>query len=108
MAKPDYDQQGSHRCDGYKTPLYPDERLVMEMEDSTKKDLSPRVIDIVAPIGKGQRALIVSPPRWVALLRMRSELINSDKVRGWPKVPCRPRRDGQPRRKAANGWAAPI
>src|SRR5438477_3779532 len=35
----------------------------MEMEDSTKKDLSPRVIDIVAPIGKGQRALIVSPPR---------------------------------------------
>src|SRR5712692_5406635 len=45
------------------TPLYPDERLVMEMEDSTKKDLSPRVIDIVAPIGKGQRALIVSPPR---------------------------------------------
>src|ERR1700680_4477474 len=45
------------------TPLYPDERLVMEMEDPTKKDLSPRVIDIVAPIGKGQRALIVSPPR---------------------------------------------
>ncbi|MFL6801561.1 MAG: Rho termination factor N-terminal domain-containing protein, partial [Sphingomicrobium sp.] len=45
------------------TPLYPDERLNMEMEDSTKKDLSPRVIDIVAPIGKGQRALIVSPPR---------------------------------------------
>ena len=45
------------------TPLYPDERLVMEIEDPTKKDLSPRVIDIVAPIGKGQRALIVSPPR---------------------------------------------
>src|ERR671931_182219 len=45
------------------TPLYPDERLRMEIEDSTKKDLSPRVIDIVAPIGKGQRALIVSPPR---------------------------------------------
>jgi transcription termination factor Rho len=35
----------------------------MEHEDPTKKDLSPRVIDIVAPIGKGQRALIVSPPR---------------------------------------------
>ena len=34
------------------TPLYPDERLKMEHEDSTKKDLSPRVIDIVAPIGK--------------------------------------------------------
>ncbi len=45
------------------TPLYPDERLKMELEDPTKKDLSARVIDIVAPIGKGQRALIVSPPR---------------------------------------------
>jgi transcription termination factor Rho len=41
------------------TPLYPDERLRMEHEDVTKKDLSPRVIDIVSPIGKGQR----SPPR---------------------------------------------
>ena len=38
------------------TPLYPDERLKMEIEDPTKKDLSARVIDIVAPIGKGQRA----------------------------------------------------
>jgi len=45
------------------TPLYPDERLKMEIEDPTRKDLSARVIDIVAPIGKGQRALIVSPPR---------------------------------------------
>jgi len=45
------------------TPLYPDERLKMEHEEATKKDLSARVIDIVAPIGKGQRALIVSPPR---------------------------------------------
>src|SRR5258705_5461690 len=45
------------------TPLYPDERLRMEHEDPAKKDLSPRVIDIVAPICKGQRALIVSPPR---------------------------------------------
>ena len=45
------------------TPLYPDERLKMELDDPTKKDLSARVIDIVAPIGKGQRALIVSPPR---------------------------------------------
>ena len=45
------------------TPLYPDERLKMEHEDASKKDLSARVIDIVAPIGKGQRALIVSPPR---------------------------------------------
>ena len=45
------------------TPLYPDEWLKMEYEDPTKKDLSARVIDIVAPVGKGQRALIVSPPR---------------------------------------------
>src|SRR5207237_1039082 len=45
------------------TPLYPEKRLKMEYEDATKKDLSARVIDIVAPIGKGQRALIVSPPR---------------------------------------------
>src|SRR5271155_5441596 len=44
------------------TPLYPDEWLKMEFEDPTKKDLSARVIDIVAPVGKGQRALIVSPP----------------------------------------------
>jgi transcription termination factor Rho len=45
------------------TPLYPDERLEMEIEDPTKKDYSARVIDIVTPIGKGQRGLIVSPPR---------------------------------------------
>jgi transcription termination factor Rho len=45
------------------TPLYPDERLRMEVPDVTKKDFSSRVIDIVSPIGKGQRALIVAPPR---------------------------------------------
>src|SRR5450432_2338276 len=45
------------------TPLYPDERLNMEHENPASKDLSARVIDIVSPIGKGQRALIVSPPR---------------------------------------------
>ncbi|POR45471.1 transcription termination factor Rho [Bosea sp. OK403] len=45
------------------TPLYPDERLRMEVPDATKKDFSARVIDIVSPIGKGQRALIVAPPR---------------------------------------------
>lgn len=45
------------------TPLYPNERLKMEAGDPTKKDYSARVIDIVAPIGKGQRALIVAPPR---------------------------------------------
>ncbi|RIJ24104.1 transcription termination factor Rho [Henriciella barbarensis] len=44
-------------------PLYPEERLHMESKDPTKKDRSGRVIDIVSPIGKGQRALIVAPPR---------------------------------------------
>jgi len=45
------------------TPLYPDERLTMEVDDPTIKDKSARVIDLVAPIGKGQRSLIVAPPR---------------------------------------------
>tara|TARA_S200000501_G_scaffold259910_1_gene243805 strand:- start:20345 stop:21610 length:1266 start_codon:yes stop_codon:yes gene_type:complete len=45
------------------TPLYPDEALTMEILEEEKKDLSDRIIDIVAPLGKGQRALIVSPPR---------------------------------------------
>ena len=45
------------------TPLHPDERLHMEIQDPTLKDRSGRVIDIVAPLGKGQRCLIVAPPR---------------------------------------------
>lgn len=45
------------------TPLYPDEKLNLELEDPTYKDLTQRVIELVAPIGKGQRALIVAPPR---------------------------------------------
>ncbi|MFU1478352.1 transcription termination factor Rho [Roseovarius sp. C7] len=45
------------------TPLYPDERLTMEVEDPTIKDRSARIIDLVSPIGKGQRSLIVAPPR---------------------------------------------
>ncbi|MGI9385935.1 MAG: transcription termination factor Rho, partial [Methyloligellaceae bacterium] len=45
------------------TPLYPDEAIKMEIEDPTIKDTSARVIDIVAPLGKGQRGLIVAPPR---------------------------------------------
>ena len=45
------------------TPLYPDKRLKMEITDPTIKDRSARVMDIVTPLGKGQRALIVSPPR---------------------------------------------
>ncbi len=45
------------------TPLYPDEKLKLDPDDPTVKDKSPRVIDLVSPIGKGQRALIVAPPR---------------------------------------------
>ena len=45
------------------TPLYPDERIGLELNDPTIKDKSARVIDLVAPIGKGQRSLIVAPPR---------------------------------------------
>ncbi len=45
------------------TPLYPEQRMTMEIEDPTLKDRSGRVIDIVAPLGKGQRCLVVAPPR---------------------------------------------
>jgi len=45
------------------TPLYPEQRLKLETEDPTKKNYTCRVIDLVAPLGKGQRALIVAPPR---------------------------------------------
>ena len=45
------------------TPLYPEQRLKIEAEDPTKKDLTTRVIDLISPLGKGQRGLIVAPPR---------------------------------------------
>ena len=45
------------------TPLYPEDMLSLEVEDSTISDRSARVIDLIAPLGKGQRALIISPPR---------------------------------------------
>jgi len=45
------------------TPLYPDERLVMEIDDPEKKDYTSRIMDLITPIGKGQRALVVAPPR---------------------------------------------
>jgi transcription termination factor Rho len=45
------------------TPLYPNQRFRLELEDPANKDRSARVIDLIAPQGKGQRALIVSPPR---------------------------------------------
>jgi transcription termination factor Rho len=45
------------------TPLYPEEKLLLEFDDSTRKDVTTRVIDLITPLGKGQRAIIVSPPR---------------------------------------------
>jgi transcription termination factor Rho len=48
------------------TPLYPDEQMVMEIESvkiEKKPDLTPRLIDLVSPIGKGQRSIIISPPK---------------------------------------------
>src|SRR5579862_5049971 len=45
------------------TPLYPEEKLQLEFDDPTRRDLTTRVIDLITPLGKGQRALIVSPPR---------------------------------------------
>jgi transcription termination factor Rho len=48
------------------TPLYPDKQLVMEVESTKvekKQDLTPRLIDLVSPIGKGQRSIIISPPK---------------------------------------------
>ncbi|MCT4574798.1 MAG: transcription termination factor Rho [Alphaproteobacteria bacterium] len=45
------------------TPLYPEDKIKLEIEDPTVKDMTQRVIELVAPIGKGQRALIVAPPR---------------------------------------------
>ncbi len=45
------------------TPLFADERFTLERGNGTTEDITPRIIDMVAPIGKGQRGLIVSPPK---------------------------------------------
>src|ERR1700726_4590577 len=45
------------------TPLYPEEKLQLEFDDPARKALTPRVIVLITPLGKGQRAIIVSPPR---------------------------------------------
>ena len=45
------------------TPLFPDDRLVLERGNGSTEDLSARIVDLIAPIGKGQRALVVSPPK---------------------------------------------
>ncbi len=61
FAEPDHAKHKIH-FDNL-TPLYPEERITMEISDPTIKDKSARVIDLVAPIGKGQRCLVVAPPR---------------------------------------------
>ena len=45
------------------TPLFPDDRLQLERGNGSTEDLTARIVDLVAPIGKGQRALVVSPPK---------------------------------------------
>ena len=45
------------------TPLYPEDKIALEVEDPPRKDLTTRIIDLITPLGKGQRALIVAPPR---------------------------------------------
>ncbi|MCH8348005.1 MAG: transcription termination factor Rho [Proteobacteria bacterium] len=60
----DTPEQSKHRVNfDNLTPLYPDERLMLDPADPSFKDPSGRIIDLVAPLGKGQRALIVAPPR---------------------------------------------
>jgi transcription termination factor Rho len=54
------------------TPLYPNDKITLEFDDPTSKDLSTRVIELVAPLGKGQRALIVAPPRTGKTIMMQS------------------------------------
>jgi transcription termination factor Rho len=54
------------------TPLYPDEGLTMEVDDPTYKDMTGRVIDLISPIGKGQRGLLVAPPRTGKTMMMQS------------------------------------
>src|SRR4029079_5536489 len=45
------------------TPLYPDRKIKLELIDPTKKNYTQRIIELVSPLGFGQRALIVAPPR---------------------------------------------
>ncbi|MBF0110867.1 MAG: transcription termination factor Rho [Magnetococcales bacterium] len=54
------------------TPLYPDERLVMEVEGCPEEDMGTRIIDLICPIGKGQRGLIVAQPRTGKTMLMQS------------------------------------
>ena len=54
------------------TPLFPDERLILESGNGSTEDLTGRVIDLIAPVGKGQRGLIVAPPKAGKTLMMQA------------------------------------
>ena len=54
------------------TPLYPDEKLTLEVAEPKTKDYAARIIDLVAPLGMGQRGLIVAPPRTGKTMMMQS------------------------------------
>jgi transcription termination factor Rho len=54
------------------TPLFPDERLILEAGNGSTEDLTGRIIDLIAPVGKGQRGLIVAPPKAGKTLMMQS------------------------------------
>ena len=45
------------------TPLFPDQRMIMELGNGSTEDLTARVIDLISPVGKGQRSLVVAPPK---------------------------------------------
>jgi len=54
------------------TPLFPNDRLVLEVGNGSTEDLSGRILDLVAPVGKGQRGLVVSPPKAGKTLMMQN------------------------------------
>ncbi|KZY40086.1 transcription termination factor Rho, partial [Oleiphilus sp. HI0050] len=54
------------------TPLFPNDRLILEAGNGSTEDLSARILDLVAPIGKGQRGLVVSPPKAGKTLMMQN------------------------------------
>ncbi len=88
-------EEARRRPEFYKlTPLYPQERLRLETEPHI---LTTRVIDLVMPIGKGQRALIVSPPK-AGKTMIQQAIANAIAVQQ-PGVPPH----GRPRRRAARG-----
>lgn len=66
------------------TPLFPTEQLVMELGNGTTEDLTSRVVDLIAPIGKGQRSIIVAPPK--AGKTMLLQTIAQSIVRNNPEV----------------------